>query len=82
MNLTLSGHTHGGQIGLGGRSIFEYLGGPGQYLWGEYNSGSGKLYTSAGVGHWFPFRLGCPAEAPVLVLRSITRTASTHSAAT
>jgi predicted MPP superfamily phosphohydrolase len=76
VDLTLSGHTHGGQIGLAGRSVFEYLGGPGQFLWGEYASGAGRLYTSAGVGHWFPFRLGCPAEAPVLVLGGAPTTAS------
>lgn len=69
INLTLAGHTHGGQIGLGGRSAFEYIW-PDRYLWGEYRVKESKLYTSSGVGHWFPFRLGCPAEAPVIELRS------------
>ncbi len=66
-NLVLSGHTHGGQIGLMGRSVFEGVW-PDRYLWGEYSVGKTKLYTSSGVGHWFPFRLGCPREAPVLEL--------------
>ncbi len=66
-NLILSGHTHGGQIGLMGRSVFEGVW-PDRYLWGEYSRGKTKLYTSSGVGHWFPFRLGCPREAPVLEL--------------
>ena len=66
-NLVLSGHTHGGQIGFMGRSVFEGAW-PDRYLWGEYSRGKTKLYTSSGVGHWFPFRLGCPREAPILEL--------------
>jgi len=66
--LTLAGHTHGGQVGLFRRSAFESLM-PERYLWGKYRKGNSQLYTSAGVGHWFPFRLGCPPEAPVIVLR-------------
>ena len=38
-------------------------------LWGKYQKGTSRLYTSAGVGHWFPFRLGCPPEAPIIILR-------------
>ncbi|RKX73418.1 MAG: hypothetical protein DRP60_11930 [Spirochaetes bacterium] len=69
VNLTLAGHTHGGQIGVGGRSFFDWVL-PYKYLWGHYTKDNGsQLYTSAGIGHWFPFRLGCPAEAPVFVLR-------------
>ena len=68
VDLTLAGHTHGGQVGLAGRSVFEYLE-MRKYLWGEYRIGNSLLYTSAGAGHWFPFRLNCPAEAPILELR-------------
>jgi len=68
VNLTLAGHHHGTQIGFAGRSVFESLM-PKKYLWGIYENGHNRLYTSAGVGHWFPFRLGCPAEAPILELR-------------
>lgn len=67
VDLTLAGHTHGGQFGLMGRSMFERIG-EGRYLWGDYSLGEGRLYTSAGMGHWFPFRLGCPPEAPVITL--------------
>lgn len=66
-HLTLSGHTHGGQIGLFGRSAFEVLFGA-PYLWGSYRRGPSRLYTTSGFGHWFPFRLNCPAEAPLIVL--------------
>lgn len=67
--LTLAGHTHGGQFGLFGRSLWEPML-PHRYLWGKYQKGDSQLYTSAGVGHWFPFRLGCPPEAPIIVLRA------------
>jgi len=69
VDLTLSGHTHGGQIGIRGRSLFEPLW-PENYLWGHYRKNDRHLYTSSGVGHWFPFRLGCPPEAPVIELRA------------
>ncbi len=67
IDLVLSGHTHGGQIGFGGRSLLESVF-PEKYLWGTYRRGKTTLYTSAGMGHWLPFRLGVPAEAPILVL--------------
>ncbi|MCH7691497.1 MAG: metallophosphoesterase [candidate division Zixibacteria bacterium] len=66
-DMVLAGHTHGGQIGFMGRSVFESVW-PDRYLWGEYSKGKTKLYTSSGMGHWFPFRLGCPCEAPILEL--------------
>lgn len=67
VHLTLSGHTHGAQVGINGRSLFEPLL-PDKYLWGHYAEGRSRLYTSSGAGHWFPFRLGCPRELPVLRL--------------
>jgi predicted MPP superfamily phosphohydrolase len=67
-DLTLSGHTHGGQIGYNGKSAFEALW-PDGYLWGPYRRREAWLYTTSGFGHWFPFRLGCPTEAPLLMLR-------------
>lgn len=68
LDLVLAGHTHGGQVGFNGRSVFENWG-IHKYLWGKYQKGNSQLYTSAGVGHWFPFRLGCPPEAPVIELK-------------
>jgi predicted MPP superfamily phosphohydrolase len=81
-DLTLSGHTHGGQLGVFGRSILEKLR-PGTGWWGLYTrkrsdraalrsklaSSPSRLYTTSGFGHWFPFRVGCPTEMPVLVLQ-------------
>ena len=67
VHLTLSGHTHGAQVGVGGRSILEPLL-PDKYLWGPYQEDASRLYTSSGAGHWFPVRLGCPRELPVIKL--------------
>ena len=68
VQLTLAGHTHGCQVGFLGEPIFEEWGGE-HYVWGHYKKGKSQIYTSSGVGHWFPFRLGCPTEAPIIVLR-------------
>jgi uncharacterized protein len=69
VTLQLSGHTHGAQIGWGTRSMLEpFL--PEEFLWGHYRRADTILYTSAGAGHWFPFRLGCPAEVTLLTLRA------------
>ncbi len=67
IDLVLAGHTHGGQMGLFGKSVFENMM-PEMYLWGIYRRGRTTLHTSGGMGHWLPFRLGCPAEAPILIL--------------
>ena len=67
VDLTLAGHTHGGQIGVAGRSLLlaSHLY---PYPWGHYRHGDSHLYTTSGAGHWIPFRLGCPTEAPVIEL--------------
>lgn len=68
VDLTLSGHTHGAQLGTpSGRSLLEPIA-PEAYLWGRYRMGDKQLYTSSGGGHWFAFRLGCPSEAALVVL--------------
>lgn len=69
IDITLAGHTHGAQLGFAERSILEPMM-PQNYLWGHYQNGAAQLYTSAGTGHWFPFRLGCPQEAPILVVEA------------
>lgn len=65
--LTLSGHTHGGQLMLN-----EQLGfGPAlfRYWSGLYTRGRSKLIVSNGVGNWFPLRVNAPAEIVHLTLR-------------
>ena len=63
--LTLSGHTHGGQIMLTppderpdigiGRILF-------RYTRGFYRDGTSTLFVNSGVGNWFPLRIHAPAE--------------------
>ncbi len=65
VDLTLSGHTHGGQLMLtppgsrvpigGGSLLF-------RYIWGEYRRGDSVLQVTSGVGNWFPVRVNAPAE--------------------
>src|SRR2546427_553808 len=65
--LTLSGHTHGGQLMLN-----EQLGfGPAlfRYWSGLYERDQSKLIVSNGVGNWFPLRVNAPAEIVHLTLR-------------
>jgi len=66
--LTVSGHTHGGQIMLGDAVGF----GPMMYRYwsGLYRKPEGAaLVVSNGVGNWFPLRVGAPAEVVHLTLR-------------
>lgn len=66
-DLVLAGHTHGGQIGLFGKSLLEKVF-PNGLWWGSYEKGRTRLYTTSGFGHWFPYRFGCPTEMPVVTL--------------
>jgi len=65
--LTLSGHTHGGQLMLNEQSGF----GPAlfRYWSGLYERDQSKLIVSNGVGNWFPLRVNAPAEIVHLTLR-------------
>jgi predicted MPP superfamily phosphohydrolase len=69
VTLTLSGHTHGAQMAMFGRSLLEWVL-PQSYLLGTYQRGDSALYTTAGLGHWFPFRFNCPCEAALVTLRT------------
>ena len=64
--LTLSGHTHGGQLMLNEQCGF----GPAlfRYWSGLYSNGASKLIVSNGVGNWFPLRVRAPAELLHLTL--------------
>ncbi len=65
--LTLSGHTHGGQLMLSERLGF----GPSMFRYwsGLYRKGKSQLVVSNGVGNWFPLRVNAPAEIVHLTLR-------------
>lgn len=67
--LTLSGHTHGGQLMLtknigAGPALFKYWS-------GIYRKGENALLVANGVGAWFPLRINAPAEIVHLTLRSV-----------
>ena len=67
IELTLSGHTHGGQICLGNWAPIKHsrFG----YLKGLFELEGALLYVSRGVGvTLLPLRLGAPAEIPLLTL--------------
>jgi predicted MPP superfamily phosphohydrolase len=67
--LTLSGHTHGGQLMLTpdfgfGPAMFRYWS-------GLYQKANRALVVSNGVGNWFPVRVQAPAEIVQLTLRAV-----------
>jgi predicted MPP superfamily phosphohydrolase len=75
--LTLSGHTHGGQLmlteGIGfGPLLYRYWSG----LYRKPGPNGATLVVSNGVGNWFPLRTGAPAEIIHLTLRSAAQTAT------
>jgi hypothetical protein len=78
--LTVSGHTHGGQLMLHdavgfGPLLYRYW--SGLYRKPAHNGAS--LVVSNGVGNWFPLRTGAPAEIIHLTLRSVDQTTGGHA---
>jgi hypothetical protein len=67
-DITLSGHTHGGQIAFPSRGVnVARLGTP--YIAGPYRRGDALLYVSRGVGVGaVPLRLGSPPEVDLVTL--------------
>lgn len=67
--LTLSGHTHWGQLALPG--IRWSLASPFlEHAMGEYREGDSLLYVHPGTNYWgLPFRLGTPPEVAIITLR-------------
>lgn len=63
--LTLTGHTHGGQIGFLGQPVLPLSY---RYMRGIYRAGGCFGYVHTGTGQWLPFRLGCPAEIAIFEL--------------
>ena len=65
--LTLSGHTHGGQVSLFGFSpvSLAYSEFEGEY---EDEGYARSIYVSKGLGGLIPFRFGCPGEIVVITL--------------
>lgn len=67
--LVLTGHTHGGQIGLFGLPLVPPVF---KYMRGLYRVGDTIGYVHCGNGSWFPYRLGCPPEIAVFRLEKTT----------
>ena len=63
--LTLTGHTHGGQIGFLGLSLLPVF----KYTRGMVRNGDSFGYVHVGNGSWFPFRLGCSPEIAYFILK-------------
>lgn len=64
--LTLSGHTHAGQVEIFGWSPISLL----YKEWGGmYYEGKRAINVSTGLGGFVPFRIGCPGEIVLIELR-------------
>ena len=73
--LTLSGHTHGGQIALTNRNLNAARLST-RYISGPYRREDAFLYVSRGVGVGaIPVRVGAPPEIDLLTLRSLASAA-------
>ena len=74
MELTLSGHTHYGQIAiprLGWSLASPFL----EHAMGRHQRNGSQLYINPGTNYWgIPFRLGTPPEVTVLTLRAQNET--------
>lgn len=63
--LTLSSHTHGGQVRLFGRPLIVAY----DYMHGIYRRDNAYLDVTSGLGHWLPLRIGVPREISIITLR-------------
>jgi predicted MPP superfamily phosphohydrolase len=69
--LTLSGHTHGGQIARRNRPNANLAVFHGHIRnAGLYKHGDSRLFVTVGAGSLFPLRLNVPAEIAILTIRS------------
>ncbi len=66
--LTLSGHTHGGQIAMKKRPNAN-LSITHRRSIGTFQTDGSMLYVTSGIGAWFPLRVNCPAEIAMLTIR-------------
>ena len=65
--LTLSGHTHGGQVSFFGFAPVGFM----KREWnGEYKEGNSILFVSKGVGGLIPMRFGATGEIVVITLHA------------
>ncbi len=67
--LTLSGHTHGGQMAFKKKKGAN-LAVAHKYSAGQYEQNDSNLFVTVGVGAWFPLRVNCPAEVALLTVQN------------
>jgi predicted MPP superfamily phosphohydrolase len=67
--LTLSGHTHGGQVALK-RAPRANLALGSRLSAGVYHRRGHALFVSVGAGAWFPMRVNCPPEVVLITVRT------------
>jgi len=78
-DLVLSGHTHGGQVGLLSLGLpwtlmRAFVSAPDHGLWAR---GVDRLYVHRGTGHYgFPLRLGVPSEESLLNVHRVAEAAA------
>ena len=65
--LTLSGHTHAGQLKVFGYPISSLMFNESE---GWYHEGNQSLYINTGIGCTLPIRIGIPAEITLITLRT------------
>lgn len=74
VELTLSGHTHWGQLalpGFGWSLVTPFL----EHAMGAYHEGKSLLYVHPGTGYWgIPFRIGARPAVTAIVLKRGTET--------
>lgn len=68
VSLTLSGHTHGGQVSLFGLRATQLSK---NYDYGLFREGERQLYVTCGIGGLVPFRFGVTPEIAVITLKRI-----------
>lgn len=75
--LTVSGHTHGGQVAFGRHPLYRISPFTGnRFVRGAYDVDGRPLYVSPGIGtSTVPWRLGVPPEVTVLALHSTGQSA-------
>ena len=66
--LTLSGHTHGGQVAIKNRPNAN-LAVTHRHRAGLFERGPSRLFVTTGVGSWFPLRVNCPPEMALITMR-------------
>jgi len=83
-DLALSGHTHGGQVGLVSLGLNwtmmrVFVKAPDHGFWAR---GNDRLYVHRGTGHYgFPLRLGVPGEQSMLLVHAGMSKATAHASA-